>query len=238
MLRHDHVWYAGLIAVSLTAGAMAEQAPQSTAQQGAQQAAQQAGQQAQPAADQAGQQAQQAGAQMGDSDMKEAVSANVDRAFAAVAISHFRLQREISQLVAQKATNPQIKQLAQDANDDYERFSQRIQQAAQKQGVTLHPHRLLPRDQAVLDFIAQLPADALERNYVFHQAGSNQTHQLYAQWVANNAQNADIKQVAQEIASRLQQRGQTIQQLAQAEVGAAGGAQPAGGQVAPAQDQK
>jgi predicted outer membrane protein len=162
---------------------------------------------------------------------QDAMSANPDRAFAATAISHARLERQISDLVAQKATNPQVKQLAQEVSKDYQDVSQRVQQAAQKAGITVHPDRLLPRDQAILDHMQQLPVSVLERNYVFHEAGANQSHMLFSQWAAKNAQKPEIKQAAQDLASKLQQRNQTIQQLAQAEV--SGGAMPAGERVGP-----
>lgn len=171
-----------------------------------------------PMADQPGME----GAPMGGAEMSDAISTNPDRAFAAVVISHARLQRQISDLVAEKATNPQIKKLAQDQADDYQKFSQRAQEAAKKEGITLHQDRMLPRDQAVLNFIKQLPVSSLERNYVFHQAGNNQTHLLMCQWAAKNAQKPEIKQLAQEIASKLQQRSETIQQLAQAEISGGG----------------
>jgi hypothetical protein len=54
---------------------------------------------------------------------------------------------------------------------------------------------------------------------------------LFSQWAAKNAQKPEIKQAAQDLASKLQQRNQTIQQLAQAEV--SGGAMPAGERVGP-----
>ncbi len=209
---------------ALATGVLAEDVQQDQSRQQSQQ-------------DQAQQQnpSQQAGAQMGDSEVSDATSQNPDRAFAAVLISHARLQQQISQLVAQKATNPQVKQLAQEIVNDHQQFSQRIQQAAQQAGITIHPERLLPRDRAVLNYMEQLPVSTLERNYVFFEAGSNQTNLLFSQWAANNAQRPQIKQVAQEIATKLQQRSQTIQQLAQAEV--SGGAQPAGGQMAPSGQQ-
>ncbi|MGE5610231.1 MAG: DUF4142 domain-containing protein [Bacillota bacterium] len=180
------------------------------------------------------QQMQQGAGQMSgqmSTEQQEATSSNPDRAFAATAISHARLERQISELVAQKATNPQVKQYAQQVANDYQQLSQRVQQAAQQAGITVNPERMLPRDQAILNHMQQLPVSSLERNYVFHEVGANQTHQLYAQWASKNAQNPQIKQAAQEVATKLQQRGQTIQQLAQSEV--SGGAQPAGGRMGP-----
>lgn len=176
-------------------------------------------------------QAQPSGSQMGSAGMTDAISTNPDRAFAAVLISHVRLQRQVSELVAQKATDPQVKQLAQQVVDDQAMFRERIQQAAQKEGITLHPDEMLPRDEAVLSHMKQLPVSRLEREYVFYEAGATRTHQLMCQWAANNAQKPQIKQVAKEIADKLQQRSQTIDQLAQTEVSA--GAQPAGERMTP-----
>ena len=162
---------------------------------------------------------QQAGAQMGGTEMTDAASSNPDLAFGAVWVSHARLQRQISELVAQKATNPQIKQLAQESADFYEKFSQRIQQAASKSGITLHPDRMLPRDQAILNHLQQVPANRLERDYLFYQAGANQTDLLFAEWAANNAQKPGIKQAATDIVPQLRQRVQKIQDMAKSEVG-------------------
>ena len=154
-----------------------------------------------------------------DSDISDAISANPDRAFAAVVISHARLQRQISDYVAEKATNPQIKKYAQELSTEYDQFSQQVKEAAKKEGITLQQDRMLPRDQAVLDFIKQLPVNSLERNYVFHQAGTTQTQLLMCQWVAKNGQKESIKQAAQEMQSKLQARQETAQKLAMSEIG-------------------
>jgi predicted outer membrane protein len=171
------------------------------------------------------------GSQTGTGDMSDVTSQDVDRAALAVLISHARLQRQLSDLVAQKATDPGVKNLAQQIASDQDQWSKRFQDAAQQAGVTIHPDRMLPRDQAVLDYMKQIPTAALERNYVFHEAGTTQTQMLYAQWLANNAQKPQVKQVAQEFATKLQERSQTIQPLAQAQI--SGGAQPAGGRMPP-----
>jgi len=221
------VWKSVLAIVAsgaLTAGVMAESAqPGATGQQNQQ--GQSIKQQDQGQSGQWGQSGQtgqtgqyQQGGVMGGSEMSDASSKDPDMAFAAVLVSHARLERQISELVAQKATDPQVKKLAQEVSEEQQRFSQRIQQAAQKEGLTLHPDRMLPRDQAVLSYLQQLPVNSLERNYVFFQAGSTQTNMLLSRWAAKNAQKPEIKQVAQDIANRLDQRIQTIQQLAQAEI--------------------
>jgi putative membrane protein len=212
MIRKSMMTFAAAAALATGAIVLAEEPSQGSSQQGTM---------------------QQAAGQMGgmSTEQQEATSSNPDRAFAATAVSHARLEKQISDLVAQKATNPQIKQYAQQVSNDYQQLSQRVQQAAQKAGITVNPERMLPRDQAILNHMQQLPVSSLERNYVFHEVGANQTHQLYAQWASKNAQNPQIKEAAQEVATKLQQRGQTIQQLAQSEV--SGGAQPAGGRMGP-----
>jgi len=167
---------------------------------------------------------QQGGAGMGGAGMGmttgggEATSTNVDRAFAATAISHARFSREVSEYVASKATTPAVKKLAQDISSEQQELSDKIQAAAKKQGITLNPDQLLPRDQAVLDFMKDLPVAALERSYVFHLAGENRTHQLMAEWVAKNAEKPEMKQLAQEISTKLQNREKTIDSLAQSQV--------------------
>jgi len=148
----------------------------------------------------------------------DATSSNVDRAFVATAISHARLSREVSEYVALKATNPAIKKLAQEIFSEQQELSDKIQAAAKKQSITLNPDQLLPRDQAALDFMKQLPVAALERSYVFHLAGECRTHQLMAEWVSKNAEKPEMKQLAQEIATKLENREKTIDSLAQAQV--------------------
>jgi predicted outer membrane protein len=160
--------------------------------------------------------AQQPAGQMAAED--DAISQNPDRAFAVVFISHARLQRLASEMVAQKATTPGVKQLAQEIATDHQQISQRVQQAAQKEGIQVDPDRLLPRDQAVLNYMQRLPVSSLERDYVFFEAGATQTNTLFAQWAAKNAQRPGIKELAQEVADKLQQRSQTIQQLAQNQI--------------------
>jgi predicted outer membrane protein len=148
----------------------------------------------------------------------DATSSNVDRAFVAMAISHARLSREVSEYVASKATNAGVKKLAQEISSEQQELSDKVQAAATKQGITLNPHQLLPRDQAVLDFMKELPVAAMERSYVFHLAGELRTHQLMAEWVAKNAEKPETKQVAQEIATKLETREKTIASLVQAQV--------------------
>lgn len=165
--------------------------------------------------------AQMGGAQRGGQMAGEdgAMHQDPDRAFAVVLLSHARLQRQASELVAQKATDPKVKQLAQDIAADHERISQRVREAAQKEGIEIDPDRLLPRDQAILDYMQQLPANVLERDYVFFEAGATQTKQLFAEWAAKNAQRPAMRQLASEVADKIKQRHETIQQLAKSEVG-------------------
>jgi len=171
---------------------------------------------------------QQTAGQMSGED--QTTSRNPDLAFAAVIVSRARLATEISDLVAKKATNPQIKQLAEQVSKDRQQCSERVQAAAKKAGITLHEERMLPRDQAIYNHMQQLPAESLQRAYVFFLAGDNQTALLYSQWAAKNAQKPEIKQVAQEVAQKLEERHQEIQKIAQAEV--SGGMQP-GGEATP-----
>lgn len=159
---------------------------------------------------------------MGQSSMamenSEATSSNADKAFAAVLISHARLQRQISQLVAEKATNPEIKKYAQDLADDAEKIRLQVKTAADKAGITLQQDRMLPRDQAVLDFLKQLPVSSLQRNYVFYQAGVTQTHRLMCEWAAKNAKKQEIKDLAQDLSTKIQTRHETAEKLAQSEI--------------------
>jgi predicted outer membrane protein len=226
-----------IAAAALTTGAWAAQEANPSADQNsaAQNSAQQSSAQ-QGSAQESSAHAESAAARQESAQMEnEAMSSNPDRAFAAALISHARLQRQLSDLVAQKATNPQVKQLAQEVSTDNQQFSQQVQQAAQKEGITLNPERMLPRDRAVLRHMERLPVAALERNYVFYEAGANQTSLLFAQWAANNAQRPEIKDAAKSIADKLQTRNQTIQQLAQTEI-APGTAQPAGGTLPPGEN--
>ena len=148
----------------------------------------------------------------------DATSANPDKAFAAVFISHARLQRQISELVAEKATDPQIKKYAQDLADDAEKISKQVKAAADKAGITLNQDRMLPRDQAVLNFLKQLPVSSLERNYVFYQAGATQTHLLMCQWASKNAKNDEIKDLAKDLGTKIQARHDTAEKLAKTEI--------------------
>ena len=158
------------------------------------------------------------GGQSGMSVKGDDASSDPDVSFAAVVISHARLSRQISEYVAQKATDTNVKKLAQDISTDQQEVSTKVQDAAKKEGITLQTDRMLPRDQATLDFLKQLPTASLERMYLFQLAGTNQTHQLMAQWAAKNAKSPEMKQAAQDLATKLEQRGATIDKLAQAQI--------------------
>ncbi|HVT83256.1 MAG TPA: DUF4142 domain-containing protein [Phycisphaerae bacterium] len=145
---------------------------------------------------------------------------SVDRAFVVTMISHVRLQNQIGKLVAEKAPNPEIKKFAQEFVDESEKIQAKIAKAAEKADVKIDQDRLLPSDQARLDAAKELPARALQRHYIFEQAGETETHLLMAQWAAKNAEKPEIKEVAAELATKIEARRDAAQKLAQGEVNA------------------
>ncbi len=191
----------------------------------------------QPSDQSQGQQDQTQG-QQDQSQQGQAEAQNPTQRYLSMQASANLLETQLGQLVAQKATDPQIKQLAQTTSQDHQQANQQLQQVAQQIGETV-PQKMNQVDQAIFNQLSQLPPDQLQRQYAFYQVASHQANLLANQYEANNAQNPQIKQFAQQMTSKLQQHLQMAQQVAQAQISGIGGqAQPAGGQMTPSGGQQ
>jgi putative membrane protein len=126
---------------------------------------------------------------------------------------------ELGKYITQQTQDPQVKQFAQQMVQEHQQAWDRVQQTAQRAGVDVQQPKLDPVHQAMLDHFKQCPQDQLSAAYLFHEVASHQQGWLWSEYIAKNAQDPDIKQLATRMSQRLQQHYQQVSQLAQAETG-------------------
>lgn len=189
----------GILAASLATGLVAQQSSQQQPGQSGQSPAgqtsssqRQAGQSSSQG--QQGQQAQQSPQQQQQMDqmfLQEEASANL-------------FEQQVAQLVQQKAQNQQIKALAQQIIQDHKQAMQQLQQTAQQAKVEL-PTEMNEVHQAKLQMMQKKQGQALELGFLWDQIGMHTKDVLEHRFMADNAQNPQIKQYAQQAGQKLQQ---------------------------------
>ncbi len=165
-------------------------------------------------------QAEPAGERMSDRDRAGAGggisvqgSQQMDQDFVKHAASANLLEVRLSELVQQKARDPQVKQFAQRLVEDHRKAGEQLKQVAQQMNVQISDE-LMPMHQAKLDHFQQKQPGQLELGYVFDQVGHHHKDVLEYQFMAQNAQNAQLKQFASQTLPHLRQHLQMAERLA------------------------
>ena len=178
----------GILAASLATGLIAQQSSQQPGQTPQQQREQQ----------QQGEQQQQQ-AQQGQQQQQQ-----MDRMFIEHAASANLYEQQCSQQVQQQAQEPKIKALAQQIVQDHKQAHQQLQQAAQAAGIQL-PSQMNEVHQAKLKMMQKMQGRQLELTYLWDQIGNHTKMVLEHRYMADNAQNPQIKQYAQQTGQQLQE---------------------------------
>jgi putative membrane protein len=157
---------------------------------------------------------------------------NLDQEFVKHALSANELEIQLSQLVAQRGQDPQIKQFAQRMVEDHRQAQQQLRQVAQAINVSTS-QQLIPLHQAKLQHFQQKQGKMLDIGYIFDQVGHHHKDVLEYQFVAQNAQNPQLKQFAQQCVPKLREHLQMAERIAP------GGteARTAGERIGPGQQQ-
>jgi putative membrane protein len=129
------------------------------------------------------------------------------------AMSGNQFEIQAGQLVGQKAQDPQIKQFAQRLVQDHQKAADQLKQVAQQMNVQVSED-LMPVHQAKLQELQQKPAKQLELAFIFDQVACHTKDLLEYQFVAQNAQNPQLKQFAQQTVPHLRQHLQTAMSIA------------------------
>lgn len=156
-----------------------------------------------------------------------------DKLFVFMEYCHNKFGEEISRQAIQKASNPQVKQVAQRFLEESQRAQQQLQSIAQQLNVQLPPE--LPEDQRqVIQILASLPAEQFEKHYMCGAEAHNAMAVIQYRHAAQLSENDQLKRYAQQQWAAASQRNDQIQQ-ASAAVGlpGAGEAVPAAGRIQP-----
>ena len=134
--------------------------------------------------------------------------------FIQMASSGNNFEVQLGQLVQQKAQDQRIKEFAQRLVQDHQKAEQQLRQIAQQMGVSL-TDQLSPVHQAMLQEFQKKDGQALERAFAFDQVGDHHKDILKYQWQAEHAQDAQLKQYAQQQIPTLREHLQLAEQCAE-----------------------
>lgn len=177
-------------------------------------AAEQGAQHAQEAGQAAERQANQAGREGREGREAEDTKMNADQHFVKEASADNQFEIQLSQLVAQHAQEPQVKELAEKLIQDHQRAQQQLQEIAQGMNMQL-PTQLEQWQQDKLQAMQQKHGKHLEMHYVFGQVGDHTTDLLSYQYEAEHGQNEKVKDYAEKAIPVLQRHLEMAQQAAQ-----------------------
>jgi putative membrane protein len=159
------------------------------------------------------QHAQQQGSQQ--SQMQMQLNKSEEQHFIKEASSDNNLEIRVGQLIEQKVQDQQIRQFAQRLVQDHQKAEQQLQQVAQQMGVSLSAQQLTPVDQAKLQDFEQKQGPQLEMAFAFCEVGDHHTDILMNEYVSQNAQDAQLKQYAQQQVPILREHLQLAEQCSE-----------------------
>ncbi len=118
---------------------------------------------------------------------------------------------QMAKTAEQKASNSDVKQLAQKLQQDHQQAEDQLQQVAQKLGVTLPSHPSV-KDQAMLKKLDGLSGAQFDKAFMKHQVIDHKKDVAKFQRELNELQNPDLKTWAQNTLPVLQQHLQMAEQ--------------------------
>jgi putative membrane protein len=145
------------------------------------------------------------------------INAQIDQQFEQDWVKHAysgnQFEVQLGQLVNDKAQDPQIKRIAQRLVDDHRQANEQLKQVAQQMNVQIS-EELTPVHQAKLQHYQQKQGNQLELGFLFDQIGHHTKDVLEYQFVAQNAQNPQLKQYAAQCVPKLRDHAQMLMQIA------------------------
>jgi len=148
-------------------------------------------------------------------DIRSNPSNASDRLFALHAGMGNLLEVRMSEMVARKAQDPQVKELAQMMMRDHAQANEKLQPIAKALNVDL-PDQLPMMKQQELAIMEAMPSDKLEKAYLMQQKAIHAKDITSFADHANSLQDAQLKAYAQETLPKLRTHGQHLLQVAQA----------------------
>ena len=139
-----------------------------------------------------------------------------DTKFVLAAIRENTFEIEAARLVSQKVQNQQVKQLAQMMIDEHTKALEQIRQS--NKGKNAQDPGLALWQKAKLGMLSNLSPKDLAEAYSIAMVGDHQVAVLKYQCAANKVQDAQLKQLAQQMIPKLQQHLQHAQTVAQAQI--------------------
>ena len=154
------------------------------------------------------------GAKSNDANNPAGASAKTsDHAFLKNAAEGGKAEVELGQLAVEKASSPEVKQFGQRMVDDHSKANQRLEQVANKEGVTL-PTSLGAKDQALKDKLSNASGEQFDHLYMSNMVRDHQQDVREFRQEANNGQDPDVKQFAQQTLPTLQEHLKQAESIA------------------------
>ena len=133
-----------------------------------------------------------------------------DKLFVLEAATGNQWEIEFGRLVAERATNPKVKEAAQHIVSDHQAAQAKLADAAKELNVTL-PTGLPSMKQQKLEIFRSLPVDKLEKTFVCDGRADHAKDIMVYQDEARDAENTKLKAYASEQLPKLHDHAQMIQ---------------------------
>lgn len=153
-----------------------------------------------------------------------------DKLFVLTAAIHNQAEIELAREVLQKSQNEQVRRMAQHMIQELQRTHQQLQQTAQAIGLQL-PQDLSRAAVQEVHIVAALPSDQIDKQYTARAQADNAQDLSQYQSQGQIAQDAQVRQFAQQQVPGIQQRSRDADQTARGMGMEGQEAQPASGNV-------
>ena len=141
-------------------------------------------------------------------------SQQMDQKFVECAAAMDQFEIQAAQIAEQQAQDDQIKEFAKQLRQDHEQTSKQLQQVAQQAGIPISQQLKQPQ-QAMLQELKQMQGQEFDKAYIYGNVAGHTVAVLKFRDAAREAQNPQLKQLAQQTLPKLQQHLRHAQELAQ-----------------------
>lgn len=143
---------------------------------------------------------------------KLTVGKEFDKEYVTSAIKCDIFAMKIGQKVAEKATNPDIKQYAQKLHDSHKQNLEQLKQLANSKNWEA-PEKAENWQQEYITHLGRLDTAQLERHFLFAQVGFHQQEVLANKFAAQKAQDPEIRSLAMRSVPKMQNHLQMASRL-------------------------
>jgi putative membrane protein len=173
---------------------------------------------------------------MGDENDKGMSSSDrqkMEEHFFKDAASGNTLEIRLAKLAEQKATDPQVKQVAQTIQADHEQANQLLSQIAGQNHISVSTDSLNDVDSAQWSAIKKKDGEDFTRCYVFTMVGDHAMDELVYGYHANHEQNGACHEYASQVLPKIEMHLHELERIARPMAGLNGEEQPAAMHEAP-----